>query len=399
MTSVLLAFSDTGGGHRAAATALRSALLSTGGNVNVDLVDPFASCPRWPFRSLGANYPRVIERAPWFWHAGFRATNTPHRTSFVQRMAWPLMRSTFEAMAVPHAPDVIVSTHPLLAAPLRRVFPSIPIVTVVTDLVSGHVSWYDRASDLLVVPTLAARDRAMQCGAPRESVEVIGIPIADAFTAVPGEKSSLCTKLGWATDRPTVLLAGGADGIGPLESLSVAIDRAQLPCDIAVVSGRNTALAERLRARQWQGVVHVYEFVENFAELMRAAAALVTKAGPGTISEACASGCPLILSGAIPGQETGNIEFVMRGRAGLWAPSPLAVTAALHAWLVGRDAPASLRRAAHGARTIARPRAAHDIAALLLRVGSSDNRGEGGDAQPHGSSALEAGAGSRHIAA
>ena len=125
-------------------------------------------------------------------------------------------------------------------------------------------------------------------------------------------------------------------------------------------------MAYRLRARAWRGTAHVYDFVPNFAEMLRAAAALVTKAGPGTISEACASGCPLILSGAIPGQETGNIDFVTRGRAGVWAPSALAVTAALHAWLVGRDAPAALRRASAAALRLARPDAAPQLAAQIL---------------------------------
>jgi len=399
MTSVLVAFSDTGGGHRAAASAIRAALRSADGDVDVSMVDPFACCPRWPFRSLGVNYPRVVDHAPWFWHAGFRATNTPQRTNIIQRMAWPAMRSTFEAIAQQHAPDVIVSTHPLLAAPLRRVYPHTAIVTVVTDLVSGHVSWYDLASDLLVVPTTAARARALDCGMPRERIDVIGIPIMDAFIAVPGERLSLCVRLGWATDRPTVLLAGGAEGLGALEALTVAIDRAQLPCDIAVVAGRNAGLAARLRARRWQGVVHVYDFVENFSEMLRAAATLITKAGPGTISEACASGCPLILSGAIPGQETGNFELVVRGRAGVWAPSPLAVAVALDAWLVGRDAPAALHRAAQGARTMARPRAAHEIAALLLCLAHRDHAATGPTSPAELLASKRAGSGARHIAA
>jgi 1,2-diacylglycerol 3-beta-galactosyltransferase len=92
---------------------------------------------------------------------------------------------------------------------------------------------------------------------------------------------------------------------------------------------------------------------------------LITKAGPGTIAEACASGCPMILTSAIEDQETGNVAFVTQGRAGVWAPSALATTVALHAWLVGRDAPAALRRAASGALKLARPHAAADIAALV----------------------------------
>ncbi len=366
MTSVLIAFSDTGGGHRAASRALREALAELAPDVAVHLVDPFSLCPRWPFRSLGDNYPRVIEHAPWLWRAGFGLTNTPRRTAFVQDVAWPAMRPTFRAIATNHAPDVIVSTHPLLTAPLRRVFPDTPIVVVVTDLVSGHVSWYNADADVTIVPTAHARDRAVECGVRRETTRVLGVPVSQPFVAVPGERTALQSALGWATNKPTILLAGGAEGIGPLEQLSVAIDRAHLPCDVAVVAGRNMRLAEQLRARRWQGTVHIYDFVSNFAELMRAASVLVTKAGPGTISEACASGCPLILSGAIPGQETGNIDFVTHGRAGVWAPSPLAVTAALHAWLVGRDAPAALRRASAAALRLARPNAAREIASLVL---------------------------------
>ena len=376
MTSVLIAFSDTGGGHRSAAQAIRDALLAQVAGVNVQLVDPFASCTRWPFRTLSESYPRLAEQASWLWHAGFRITNSPRCTSFAQRLAWSSLRPAFEQVAATHAPDVILCTHPLLAAPLRRVFRDVPIIVVVTDLISGHVSWYDRAADLFVVPTRGARDRAVQAGVALEAIQVLGVPVAEAYTAVPGERAQLQSRLGWTTERPTILLAGGGAGIGALHQTAVAIDEAALPCDLAVVAGHNASLASRLRQRRWKGAVHVYDFVPNFAELLRASAALVTKAGPGTIAEACASGCPLILSSAIPGQETGNIDFVTSGRAGVWAPSPLATTAALHAWLVGRDAPAALRRASSAARKLARPEAAHDIARLTLHVADAAVTGE-----------------------
>lgn len=386
MTSILIAFSDTGGGHRAAAIAIRDAIAqartSSDVSVDVQLVDPFALTARWPFHRLGAHYPRVIERAPWIWRAGFACTNTHERAALLQRMAWPMVRSTFASLAAQHSPDVIVSTHPLLTSPLRRAFPDTPIIVVVTDLVSGHVSWYQRDVDLMIVPTREARDRAVQNGVPKSSVQVLGVPVSQQFVAVPGERSELQSRLGWSTSRPTVLLAGGAEGIGGLDVLASAIDQAELPCDVAVVAGRNSALATALRTHPWRSTVHVYDFVSNFAELMRAASVLITKAGPGTISEACASGCPMILSGAIPGQETGNVEFVTRGRAGVWAPSPLAVTAALHAWLIGRDAPAALRRASGAALRLALPNAAHDIAHEVLTVAARTAADSGDAVEP-----------------
>jgi 1,2-diacylglycerol 3-beta-galactosyltransferase len=374
MMRVLLAFSDTGGGHRSAAEAIAASLATLRPDVSTQLLDPFAGSRRWLFRSLGELYPSVIEKAPWLWHAGFVATNSPRRASIVQQLAWPAMRSTFAEVAGAYDPDVIVCTHPLLTLPLRTVFPATPLLVAVTDLASGHVTWYSRHAEFITVPTMVARQRALECGVPADRLGVTGLPISRRFVAEPGERISQQLALGWNADRATVLLAGGAEGIGPLEELCAAIDAAELPCDIAVVAGRNTALAARLRTRRWRGTVHVYDFVRNFPDMMRAASVLVTKAGPGTIAEACASGCPMILYGAIPGQETGNVDIVTAGRAGVWAPSPLAVTAALHAWLVGRDAPAALRRAAAAALRLARPDAAAEIAELAMRLADATPR-------------------------
>jgi 1,2-diacylglycerol 3-beta-galactosyltransferase len=170
MTDILIAYSDTGGGHRAAAIAVRDELSWLRADTHTTLLDPFAQCPRWPFRSLSTSYPRVIAHAPWLWQAGFRVTNTRRRTQVLQQLAWPAMRHTFVDIAHTYAPDVIVSTHPLLTAPLRRVYPRTPIVVIVTDLISGHASWYNAGADLTSVPSLAARDVAIRTGLPKDAV-------------------------------------------------------------------------------------------------------------------------------------------------------------------------------------------------------------------------------------
>jgi 1,2-diacylglycerol 3-beta-galactosyltransferase len=70
-------------------------------------------------------------------------------------------------------------------------------------------------------------------------------------------------------------------------------------------------------------------FVENVDELMGASNLLVTKAGPGTIAEAMILGLPLVLSTFLPGQEEGNVPFVVNGGFGLFSgeePSRIAET-------------------------------------------------------------------------
>ncbi len=368
---MLIAFSDTGGGHRAAARHLQAALERADPSMEVQLADPYALSQRWPFDRLQAAYPKVVGQASWLWRAGFRLSNTRPFTAIAQALAWPVLRSTFVALRAEYHPDVILSTHPLLASPLRRAFRDVPIVVVVTDLVSGHVSWYHPSASLVVTPTEAATAQALSLGVPRARVVEIGLPVGAECVVQPGDRPALARDLGWSMTRPTLLLVGGGDGVGPLEAIARAVDAASLPCDLAIVTGRNASLAERLRAHSWHGTVHVYGFVHHLGAMMRAAHATVTKAGPGTICEAFAAGCPLVLFGAIPGQEEGNVQLVETSGAGVWAPSPQRVTEALRQWFTTAEPSMAWHRAAAAARRAARPHAADEIAGRVMQLATA----------------------------
>ncbi len=374
MTSVLIAFSDTGGGHRAAATAIGAAIERLDPSADVRTVDPYAMSHRWPFDRLASAYPKVVDNASWLWRSGFKLTNTTQCTATLQALAWPALRGTFQDIRSASSPDVIVSTHPLLTTPMRRVYPRTPLAVVVTDLVSGHNSWYQRRADLMITPTESAKQQALRCGVASHRIEVLGLPVDQSFVARDNDAAQLRQRLGWNERRATIVLMGGGDGVGPLREIAHAIDAAALPCDLAIVTGRNAALAEQLRATTWNGVVHVYGFVTNLGEMLRASEALVTKAGPGSISEAFAAHCPLILYGAIPGQESGNVQYVCDAGAGVWAPSPPAVRDALHTWFVHPDAERLREEAARASASLARPNAATDIARRVLELAQSDLR-------------------------
>jgi 1,2-diacylglycerol 3-beta-galactosyltransferase len=118
-----------------------------------------------------------------------------------------------------------------------------------------------------------------------------------------------------------------------------------------------------LVAAGWRVPTHIYGFVDHVREmprLMSAADLLITKAGPGTIHEAFLAGLPLILNGAIPGQEEGNVCLVVEGGAGVWAPDPRQAATLVARWTRAQDS-TLMRMAAH-CRALARPRAADDVA-------------------------------------
>ncbi|HEX7593932.1 MAG TPA: hypothetical protein VF429_07145, partial [Anaerolineae bacterium] len=96
---------------------------------------------------------------------------------------------------------------------------------------------------------------------------------------------------------------------------------------------------------------------------MRASNVLITKAGPGTISEALACGLPILLSGFLPGQEEGNVTFVQESGIGVLREKPAEIVRTLAEWLTpGND---TLPCFAARARQLARPRAALEIAGIL----------------------------------
>ena len=366
--SIVILFSDTGGGHRASGEAIQEALnLKYGDTVQVSMVDVFKKYTPYPFSRFPAWYPAIVARGVRLWGTGFKVSDGRQRSRALAGSVYPYTRFSFRRMLRDHPADLYVSVHPLLTMPAVRALGKHrpPFITVVTDLVSAHAFWFYPKVDKIIVPTEGAFERAVKNKVPREKLKVIGLPISQKFCAPTGDKEALRQTLGWQSGRPTVLVVGGGEGMGPLSEITHGIGGAGLPIQMVVVCGRNESLREKLSKARWEIPVYVCGFVMNMPDLMRAADLIVTKAGPSSVVEAINAGLPIILSSALPGQEEGNVRFVVENGAGLWAPGPQKVVAAVRQMLAGGLE--NLRMAAANAQRIARPNAALDIADEIVK--------------------------------
>ena len=136
-------------------------------------------------------------------------------------------------------------------------------------MVTTHALWYHRGTDLCIVPTEAARQRALMFGLQSEQVEVVGLPVAERFLQPQGDVAGLRRRLGWPVDLPVILLVGGGEGMGPLEKTAQAIAGARLPAALVVIAGRNQNLRLRLQSQNWPIPVFVYGFVREMPEFMQ----------------------------------------------------------------------------------------------------------------------------------
>jgi 1,2-diacylglycerol 3-beta-galactosyltransferase len=368
---ILILMSDTGGGHRSAAEAIKAAFEQDyPDRYDVMLKDGIADAAIFPFNHAADWYLPITTYAEGGWGALFKTSNHPKIAPSALRLLDLVAARGLDRLIRDAAPDLVVSVHPLLTTIPRRVLRAqgsrAPFVVVVTDLFDAHRLWFDHDADLLLVPTDGARERAIKYGMPENKIQVAGLPVHLKFLANIQRKTRTREQLELDPQRATILLVGGGEGMGKLYNIARALDRARVPAQLVIIAGRNKTLREKLFAAQWHIPVSIQGFVTNMPDWMRASDVIVTKAGPGTIMEAIACGLPIILSGFLPGQEEGNVTFVEESGVGVLRRKPVEIAHTLREWLAPGNA--TLEQRANRARELARPRAALEIAGILNAV-------------------------------
>ena len=392
--TILFLIADTGAGHRSAANAIRNAItiiaqkrqeewliehqadeeeqksmpIQTG--YRIEIVDVFNEYSRFPLRETVKLYGPAIRYRPKLYGRIYQFSNQAQRFSAMKTVSTPLIYNGLLRLIKSVKPDVIVSVHPLLNHVTIRILQDlaipIPFITVVTDLVSAHLAWFAPGADVYIVPTTYARELALKQGMDPARVHLMGMPIDPKFTLPIESKQELQRKLGLKPELPVVLLVGGGEGAMGLRSAVHVISQAHLPVQLLIIAGRNKRLYVQLqRIRSSLHIpAYVFGFVQNMQEMMHASDVIVTKAGPGTICEALACNLPIILSGYVPGQEEGNVTYVVENKVGMLAYDSVELINILRRLL--KPGSELLHQELENAKRISRPAASFDIGNCIL---------------------------------
>ena len=398
---LLFLIGDTGGGHRSAAAAVAQALdrVQPGRFLPV-ICDPLRGpdVPRL-LRWFAGLYGPCIRLTPWLWWLFWRSSDSPRVLAAVRRTVMAPVYGSVARAASACRPALIVAFHPMTADPAVRARelagPLAPVVTVITDLITAHLSWRDAAVDRVIVPSaeMAAQyarqagEAAQQANGEPDQVAgrylPLGLPVAAEFCRPPlgeADRKELKRELGVNGDF-LVVLTGGAEGSGGLRRRASAILRQVDNVEVAVICGRNRALNRRmtrLAGRAGRGRLTAHGFVGNMADWLRCADIVVGKAGPGTIAEATCCGAPMVLTSHVPGQEKGNAQFVTGAGAGVYAPRPRQLAAEVSRL---RGDPSALAAMRDASVQVSRPGAAADIARFIAELsGLAQPAGERPDA-------------------
>lgn len=159
--TVQILISDTGGGHRASANALRDAFDSLyPGRIECDIVDIYTDYgPIWPYNDYPAMY-KLMAKYPitWdiFYHGGSTDLGICVNTVLLDTFCYDSFKECLSrpAPSTGTRADMVVSVHPLTQdIPLAALAEldsgtrdmaarTTPFCTVVTDLGSAHPTWF-----------------------------------------------------------------------------------------------------------------------------------------------------------------------------------------------------------------------------------------------------------------
>jgi 1,2-diacylglycerol 3-beta-galactosyltransferase len=379
MRRLLFLIADTGGGHRAAAGAVERQMSDAApGAFEITTIDPFTAARPRVIGGTAGLYGPITRHARWLWGGLYHGTNSRPAVGLLERT---VLRSVTDAVTEAiHdlRPACVVSFHPLLnhiaVRAVRSQAARIPVITVITDLVDIHAAWACPDVDAVVVPSPGGFDRCRRAGIPASRCHDLGLAVDRRFTEGPDDPAGLAAlraRLGLRPDGFVVLVCGGADGSGGLERNARAIAAGTIDLDLVVICGRNERSRARLSGlRTGAGrEVRVLGYVTNMHEWMRASDIVASKAGPGTIAEALCCGVPLLLVWYLPGQERGNVEWVVDIGAGRFVPHVAQlVDAVAELSSPGSETLAAMRRAV---RAAARPDATRRIAELIASMAAA----------------------------
>ncbi|MHB8134109.1 MAG: MGDG synthase family glycosyltransferase [Anaerolineaceae bacterium] len=323
MNKILILSADAGFGHRSAAIAIQEALrIEYSDTVYVEIINPLENklAPAI-LRDSQTDYDKWVREVPELYRFGYQASDGVVTSIIMERVLTVLLFDVMKNVIKEFDPQVIVTTYPLYQAPLIAVLNAmqikIPVITVFTDLSTLHRIWFNSDVDICVVPNDTVKEMAISYGVESEKIFVCGIPVRPIIAKYDQSKQQYRKELGWTENKITIL-AVGSKRVEHFGGILNTLNHSGFDLQLVIVTGKDEELFKEMNENEWHQTSKIYEFVEDMPKFMKASDVIISKAGGLIVTESLACGLPLILIDVIPGQETGNAEFVLEHHAGIW---------------------------------------------------------------------------------
>jgi 1,2-diacylglycerol 3-beta-galactosyltransferase len=364
----LIVTSDAGYGHRSAALSVSKALEV----LYPDQVESLVTNPIQEtdtptvMKPIEKGYDRSVRFSPGLYRLSYEVSDSRFVSEVVEGALTLMLQKIMADTIRDFKPDVILNTNEMFNNPIGKVLedvdPKIPAFTAVTDLADVHSLWFSPEPDRFYIANEWVKVKALESGVPEGKLVISGIPVSPDFALNQMEKQSLRGSLGLDPNRFTLLFVGSSR-VSNLQEYLQALEHVATPVQAVVIAGGNDELYQDLLGSHYNFPVEVRNFEKNVPQWMMASDVLVTKAGGLIVSEGLAAGLPILLIDYLPGQEEGNVRYLLSHQAGALVQNVGEFRAIVSYWL--EEDGIRLKQIARASAELGKPEAALTIAKAL----------------------------------
>ncbi|MGN0779353.1 MAG: glycosyltransferase [Aristaeellaceae bacterium] len=371
----LILSAHTGGGHDAAAYALRDALSAQGVESRVE--DCLAFGGKQLSKLVCGTYVNMVRYVPELFGKVYKLGRKISSARYKSPVYYVNASYAFrmEQLLAEYQPDIILCTHLFGGQTVTRLkhkgdFRGV-LGMVMTDY-TVHPFSEDVEADALFIAHEDNRRECIERKIPQGLIHVTGIPVNPACQPCE-DKQAAKRALGLNEHGREVLLVGGSMGAGHLPRvIGTLLPALHADDHLTVICGSNAkAKAEAEAQYAGESRVSVKGRVSPLYPLMAAADVLVTKSGGLTTSEAMTVGTPMVIINPIEGCETANASLFECHGLAAYCHTPEELPVKLGTLL---HSDAQLQAMIAAQRHEINPRAAADIAATMIHLAEQQKK-------------------------
>lgn len=310
----------TGHGHKSITNALEEELKKIP-EIEYKSVEAFEFAGKMGLR-IGKLYAPIIRTSEDMWK--FIYTMSASEPQLVKTVVKKLIKNKFNKLVTQFNPDIIVTVHPAFNSAVidllrkRESKKNIKFATVFADLISISPLWVDPRADLIIAPTKEAWVYALKNGTDEDKISIINLPVRKEILKAGSKIKAVDEKAIREKKEIDFLIMSGGEGSGDMGGIIEKLLKVP-DSRISAVAGRNTKLKEVLEKKfeNYMDRVTIYGFVKDIENLMITHDVAIVRGSPNVLMECVTCALPVIVTGALPGQEEGNIDFILLNDLGL----------------------------------------------------------------------------------